>query len=59
MKILVEIELGNHTIKDYQENQKEWHPTGDPKRISVDSAYLEPDPTDDSFVMFKLRGILP
>lgn len=59
MRILVEIELPGQTITDYQRNHDEWHPTGDQNKISVDNAYLEMDPTDDSFYLFRLRSILP
>lgn len=59
MRVLVEIDLKNHTLTDYQHHLGDFHPTGDMKQISIDRAYLPEDPTDDSFVLLRLKSILP
>ena len=56
-KLIVEIDLGPRTTKQDILNEPDWFPTGDPTKISVDSADLKIDPTEDSFYLFKLLEI--
>lgn len=61
MKILVEIDLPNVTAADIVENRKDWFPDPErPEHISIDEhGYLKRDPSDDSFIMFKLVEVRP
>jgi len=65
-KLIVEIDLGPRVPLSGIMNEREWtrdghttdwFPTGDPDRISVDSAFLNIDPTEDSFYLFKLLEV--
>ena len=52
VKIIVEIDLYNHTKDSIGED---WFPIKErPYFISVDKAYMEKDPTENSFYIFKL-----
>lgn len=54
MKLIVEIDLHNHTLADYEADKDAWFPVpGHPELVSVDVNYLQEDPTDESFVVFK------
>ena len=59
-KILVEIDIGrefDELKKELEDNRKDWFPVGG-DMISIDNAHLKIDPLDDSFYLFKCRGII-
>lgn len=53
MRVTVEIDIPNVDVATYEAHKDDWHPT-EPGSISIDTAYLTDDPTDDSFRLFKL-----
>ena len=60
-KIIVEIDMGDMSAeelkKHMEDNKEDYFPAGG-NFIAIDSAELKKDPTDDSFYLFKLMGII-
>ena len=61
-KIIVEIDMGDDRDaealkKHIEDNREDYFPVGG-NFIAIDSAELKKDPTDDSFYLFKLMGII-
>ncbi len=59
-KLLVEIHVegsAKEVMKHIEDNKDDYFPVGN-NFISVDSAELRVDPTDNDFYLFKLRGVI-
>ena len=61
-KIIVEIDMGDmftaeEIKKEMEANKEDWFHVGG-NFVSIDKMTLKKDPTDDSFYLFKLMGII-